>query len=98
MSSSKIVKRLILIAIWIIFYFMLIDVTSSLVPGGILLAPIFYYMFADVAVVCGPVTDYILRTYFNWYTTRFLYVLVGLIWASIVFGCLIYVGLLEMVF
>jgi hypothetical protein len=89
MSHYKIFKRLILVTVWIIFYFILIDYYVSVISYGgffIFWSPDFYYYFTGLAIVLGPATDYVLRKFFKWYTTRFYDVFFILIIAPVVLG------------
>lgn len=93
MSSSKILKRLVLVVAWIAFYFVLIDVAYSVKSYGsvfIFWIPSLYYIFTGLAIVLGPATDYVLRICFRWYTTRFYDFFFILIFVPVVFGSLMY--------
>ena len=99
-SFSKVVKRFILIVVWIVFYFMLIDVVYSLLSYGtlsVLWVSSFCYLFAGLATALGLETDYVCRTFFKWYITQSSKVFVSLVVTSIILGSIQYYFWLVMV-
>lgn len=98
--SWKPMEILILKAVWIAIYFLLIDITVSILISGTFLErwiPSTLLLFGAVATVLWLATDHFCPTFFNWYSTKSLGVFLIMMVALTGMGSLMYNHVLEMV-